>query len=217
MDRNLSATYKMLRFLGFNYPEEEYGDVSLWRVVRQFFVNMRMKGLEKMMDWTILEPLNPRKIRPMILRKMGCTIGNDVFIGDYVSIDPGHGDLITIEDHAHLDAYCVLLCHKRDLSGYYIGGDYAKLPYKKGKIRLCKGCSVGTRSLVMPGVTIGEGAIIGACSLVTKDIPAWTIAVGCPAKVVKRILKRDEMKQGELLFTGGGRITPLRNVIIKAA
>ena len=46
---------------------------------------------------------------------------------------------------------------------------------------------IGTRVLIMPGVTIGEGAIIGAGSLVTKDIPAWTIATGRPAKVVKQI------------------------------
>ena len=39
----------------------------------------------------------------------------------------------------------------------------------------------------MPGVTIGDGAIVGAGSLVTKDIPAWTIAIGRPAKVVKQI------------------------------
>lgn len=39
----------------------------------------------------------------------------------------------------------------------------------------------------MPGVTIGEGAVIGAGALVTKDIPAWTIAIGRPAKVIKEI------------------------------
>ena len=45
----------------------------------------------------------------------------------------------------------------------------------------------------MPGVTIGDGAIIGAYSLVTKDIPSWTIAVGRPAKVVKEIPIRDNI------------------------
>nr|WP_309569329.1 hypothetical protein [Bacteroides thetaiotaomicron] len=45
-------------------------------------------------------------------------------------------------------------------------------------------------SFVMPGVTIGEGAIVGAGSLVTKDIPAWTIAAGRPAKVLKEIPQR---------------------------
>ena len=49
---------------------------------------------------------------------------------------------------------------------------------------------VGMETLIMPGVTIGDGAIIGAGSLVTKDIPAWTIATGRPAKVVKQIPER---------------------------
>jgi acetyltransferase-like isoleucine patch superfamily enzyme len=46
-------------------------------------------------------------------------------------------------------------------------------------------------STIMPGVTIGEGAIIGAGSLVTKDVPAWTIAVGNPAMVVKELLEKN--------------------------
>ena len=72
-----------------------------------------------------------------------------------------------------------------------MGDDYAKLPYKVGKIHLKKGCSTGTDTLIMPGVTIGEGAIVGAGSLVTKDIPDWAIAMGRPAKVVKQIPIRE--------------------------
>jgi len=56
---------------------------------------------------------------------------------------------------------------------------------------------VGMESFVMPGVTIGEGAIVGAGSLVTKDIPAWTIATGRPAKVVKVIPKRVKIGDAE--------------------
>ena len=50
---------------------------------------------------------------------------------------------------------------------------------------LCKNCAIGTGCIVMPGVTVGEGAVVGAGSLVTKDIPAWSLALGSPAKVVK--------------------------------
>ena len=49
---------------------------------------------------------------------------------------------------------------------------------------------VGMETIIMPGVTIGDGAIIGAGSIVTRDIPAWTIATGRPAKVVKEIPER---------------------------
>ena len=46
-------------------------------------------------------------------------------------------------------------------------------------------------TMVMPGVTVGEGAIVSAGSFVNKDIPAWTIAVGRPAKPIKEIPKRE--------------------------
>ncbi len=45
---------------------------------------------------------------------------------------------------------------------------------------------IGARSIILPGVTIGEGAVIGAGSVVSRDIPAWTVAVGNPAKVLKQ-------------------------------
>ena len=48
-------------------------------------------------------------------------------------------------------------------------------------------CWIGGRVTICPGVTIGDRAVIGAGSLVTKDIPADTLAVGSPAKVVKKL------------------------------
>lgn len=187
----LSITYRLLRKIGLNYPEEEYGQVSLWAVIKRTVKTYRDGFLLKyMMNSWLLAPLNPRKIRPWVLRKVGCHVGKDVFIGSRVWIDGGHADLIYIDDHAHVTGLTVLLCHKRELSDYYQGDDYAKMPYKTGEIHLGKGCSTGTGTIIMPGVSIGEGAIIGAGSLVTKDIPAWTIAIGRPAKVVKNIEKR---------------------------
>ena len=59
--------------------------------------------------------------------------------------------------------------------------------HETAEIRLGRGCLIGMESFVLPGVTVGEGAIVGAGSLVTKDIPAWTIATGRPAAVVRHI------------------------------
>ncbi len=185
--KKLSATYKLLRALGFNYSEEEYGNVSLWRVIKQFFRNIYRKRLEKMMDWPILAPFCPRKLRPWLLRRMGCHVGKHAFIGDYVRVDLGHADLIYIDDYAHITAGCRLLCHQRNLKNYCVGDNAAKCGYRLGEIHIGKGVMVGMETMIMPGVTIGDGAIIGAGSLVTKDIPAWTVATGRPAKVVKQI------------------------------
>lgn len=190
--KKLSLTYRALRAIGLNYSEEEYGQVSIWQVFKRVYTTYRDGFLLKyvMHSW-LLSPILPRKVRPWVLKKIGCHVGKDIFIGDSVKIDSGHADMIYIEDHAHIAGGTRLLCHQRDLRDYKVGDDYAKLPYRLGEIHLKKGSLVGMESFVMPGVTIGEGAIVGAFSLVTHDIPAWTIAVGRPAKVVKQIPRRD--------------------------
>lgn len=191
MNEKVSKTYQLLCALGFNYPVEDYGDISIGKVVKQFFTNMRNRRLCNMMNSTILEPFNPRKLRAYCLRKLGAKVGNGVFIGEYVRVDLNHANLITIEDGVHIAADVRLLCHKKNLSDYSVGDIYGQQPYKYGEIVLRKNCAIGTGTLVMPGVTIGEGSVVGAGSLVTKDIPAWTIAIGRPAKVVKEIPKRE--------------------------
>lgn len=193
--KKLSLTFRILRWLGFNYSEEKYGDVSLWRVIRQFFRNMHLKHLEKMLDRFYLEPFAPRKLRPIIIRKMGCHVGKNTFFGDYVRMDTSYADMIYIGDYTHITSGCRLLCHQRNLTGYCVGDNAADLGYRTGEIHIGKGVMVGMETLIMPGVTIGDGAIIGAGSIVTKDIPAWTIATGRPARVVKSIPEREIGKE----------------------
>jgi len=188
----LSLTYRILRAIGLNYSEEEYGQVSLWVVIKRVNKTYRDAFLLKcFMNTVLLSPISPRKLRPWILKRIGCKVGKDVFIGSNLWIDSGHADMIILEDHVHIAGECTLLCHQRNLSNYHQGDDYAKLAYNIKRIHLKKGCLIGQRTMVMPGVTIGEGAIVGAYSLVTKDIPAWTIATGRPAKVVRQILMRE--------------------------
>lgn len=45
---------------------------------------------------------------------------------------------------------------------------------------------IGARATILPGVTIGEGAVVGACAVVAKDVPPWSVVVGNPARVVKK-------------------------------
>ncbi|MGN6285701.1 MAG: acyltransferase [Afipia sp.] len=58
-------------------------------------------------------------------------------------------------------------------------------------VRICRGAWIGARSIILKGVTIGEGAIIGAGSVVAADVPPFTIAGGNPARVI-RALSADE-------------------------
>ncbi|MDR8390261.1 acyltransferase [Aliifodinibius sp. S!AR15-10] len=183
-----SKSYKLLKSLGLNFSEEEYGTVSFFDVIKKTFQRLKNAFLiQHGLNLFFLSPINSRLIRPKVWRWLGCKVGKDVYIGYQVLPDGSNPSLIIVEDKVHIANRCVILCHQRDLSGYFKGGDYAKLPYKREKVHLKKGCLIGTNSVVMPGVTIGEGAIVGSCSLVTKDIPPWTIAYGSPAKVVKHL------------------------------
>lgn len=57
----------------------------------------------------------------------------------------------------------------------------------KGKVVIKKGVKIGTHSTIMPGVTIGENAVIGAYSFVKDDVPANTLSYGVPAKVIRSL------------------------------
>ncbi|VVC01254.1 2,3,4,5-tetrahydropyridine-2,6-dicarboxylate N-acetyltransferase [uncultured archaeon] len=57
---------------------------------------------------------------------------------------------------------------------------------KKGRVVIGKNARVGSHSVIMPGVSIGENAVVGAMSFVNADIPAGSVAVGCPARVIKK-------------------------------
>ncbi len=59
------------------------------------------------------------------------------------------------------------------------------LPLSTAKISIGADAYIGARAFVMPGITIGAGAVVGACSLVTKDMPEWFICFGHPCKPVR--------------------------------
>lgn len=54
-------------------------------------------------------------------------------------------------------------------------------------IKICDDAWIGMNCIILKGVTIGEGAIIGAGSVVTKDVPAWTVVAGNPARIIKTL------------------------------
>ncbi len=60
------------------------------------------------------------------------------------------------------------------------------LEYAKG-VKIGDDCWIGGNTTIMPGVTIGKGCTIGAGSVVTRDIPDFSVAIGTPAKVVKKV------------------------------
>lgn len=127
----------------------------------------------------------PSMLRVFFHKLRGVKIGKNVLIGFDVAIDDDGPQRVTIEDNVFLTSGCMLLTHQRDLSKYKRGDWVGNMPFIIAGILIKEGAHIGIGSIILPGVTIGKGAIIGAGSVVTKDVPAYCVAVGCPAKVVK--------------------------------
>lgn len=70
-----------------------------------------------------------------------------------------------------------------------------------GVINVGNNVHIGTNSIIMPGVNIGDNVIIGCCSVVTKNIPSNSIAVGIPAKVIETINEYSEKHKNDFVYT----------------
>ena len=120
-------------------------------------------------------------------KKCGVDTTGNFKVGYGVYFDAGNAEHIHIGDRSWITARCLLLCHKRNLDNYIAGSDINQMPYIISDIFIGKGVHIGMDSIIMPGVTIGDGAIIGAGSLVTKDIPPFCVAAGRPATVMRTL------------------------------
>jgi len=117
--------------------------------------------------------------RVTIHRLRGVEVGKNVFIGTEVFIDDADPSLVIIEDEVTIIAQSTILGHT------YIPKHFSSFFEKREKTTIKHGAYLALGTKVLPGVTIGEYAIVGACSLVTKDVPAYTMVVGIPAKPVR--------------------------------
>ncbi len=104
-----------------------------------------------------------------------CYIGKNVF---FDLVKP-----VIIEDESVISAKVTFLTHSDP--GERLLRKYFKR--KTGEIRIGKGAWIGACATIMPGVTIGECAVIGANALVNKDIPPYSVAVGVPANIIRKI------------------------------
>lgn len=108
-------------------------------------------------------------------------IENDVVIGDRVTIKCGVQiwDGITIEDDVFIGPNATFCNDKFPRSKEY--------PDKFLPTVLKKGCSIGANATILPGLTIGESAMVGAGAVVTKSVPDNTVVVGNPAVIIKNL------------------------------
>lgn len=101
-------------------------------------------------------------------------LGRYIDVGAFTYINAKYG--VELQDNVQIGSHCSLY-------------SVSTIDNKKGGILIKKNSKIGTHSVVMPGVTIGENSIIGAFSFVDKDIPPDTMAYGIPAKAIRKLIK----------------------------
>ena len=114
------------------------------------------------------------------------TIGNECLIGTNVVIDNDCeiGDFCSFQTGAYIPTGTKI--GKRVFLGPNASLTNDKMPlrteYNRESVTIMDDVSIGSNATIMPGITIGEGAFVAGGAIVTKDVPPWTLAKGCPAK-----------------------------------
>jgi galactoside O-acetyltransferase len=124
----------------------------------------------------------------------GVTISTELIMGDYIHVAPyvvvigGKKSKLILNNFSFVASGTKIVCGSEDYTGGGLVGptipeEYRELTYSTVTFEKYAGC--GVNCSIMPGVTLAEGSILGANSLLTKDTEPWTIYVGSPAKPVK--------------------------------
>jgi galactoside O-acetyltransferase len=118
-----------------------------------------------------------------ILCPSSVTMGDDVGVNLGVLIDPCGGGRIEFGSHIAIGPYCVIRAADHGFSDPLI--PIREQPHVGGVIVIEDDVWLGSHVVVTRNVRIGRGSVIGAHSVVTKDIPPYSVAVGVPARVIK--------------------------------
>ena len=127
------------------------------------------------------------QFRCSLLRKCGVRIGRNVYIGFLVMVDGEYPEYIEIEDEASIGPGVAIMAHSGASPFHQRLNLYHEEP-KKVKIK--HGAWIAAGSIILPGVTVGEGAIVTAGSVVSRDVPPYTMVGGHPARAIANLKQK---------------------------
>lgn len=138
------------------------------------------KRLQKILFLTVARTQMPGHLRTKFIRLGGVIIPDvtNVSIGEGCIIDRLHPENLTIGHHVRITMNCLILTHYFDTS-------YKGLRFKSGKVHIEDYVFLGAGTSICSPVVIGKHSVVGAGSVVTKDIPPYEIWAGNPARFIK--------------------------------
>jgi acetyltransferase-like isoleucine patch superfamily enzyme len=130
--------------------------------------------MERFKNWKHpdIEDGKPTKYNWIVQNKDGFELGFKTDIGAFTYINAKHG--VVIEDDVQVGSHCSIY-------------SVSTIDDKKGEVVLKRNSKIGSHTVILPGVIIGENSIIGAHSFVNMSIPDNVVAAGVPAKIIRNI------------------------------
>jgi acetyltransferase-like isoleucine patch superfamily enzyme len=132
-----------------------------------------MENNDRFTNWKypVIQEGHPTQYNWVVQHKDKLKLGYKTDIGAFSYINAKHS--VTIEDFVQIGSHCSIY-------------SVSTIDAKEGPVKLKKNCKIGSHSVIMPGVTVGENSVIGAFSFVNHDIPDNVTAVGVPAKIIQQ-------------------------------
>ncbi len=119
-------------------------------------------------------------VKRWLYNSLGMKVGKNVSVGLMAMMDIFFPQLISIGENSVLGYNCTILCH-----------EFLIREYRTGMVEIGREVMLGANSTVLPGIIIGDGAVVGAGSLVNRDIPPGALVAGVPARVIREKYKKD--------------------------
>jgi acetyltransferase-like isoleucine patch superfamily enzyme len=135
---------------------------------------MMSNNADRFNDWNYpdIEDGKPTKYNWIVQNIDGFKLGFKTDIGAFSYINAKKG--VIIEDGVQIGSHCSIY-------------SVSTIDNTAGKVILKENCKIGSHTTILPGVTVGRNSIVGANSLVTKDIPENVVAYGTPIKIIRKI------------------------------
>lgn len=144
---------------------------------------------------------NTKIYHPELVNLYGCIIGDNCIIGSFVEIRKrvriGNKvkiqafvfipEGVIIEDEVFIGPGVVFTNDNFPRATNQDGSLKSLKDWKVMQTKICQKASIGANATILCGITIEEGALVGAGSVVIKDVPSWTVVAGNPAQVIRKI------------------------------
>lgn len=122
--------------------------------------------------------------RILLYRLMGVRIGTDVYMGFGIELETNYPELVSIGDHVTISHRAIITAHMGSPSDTPVKRSY---PLSAKPVTIEDGAWICIGAIILPGVTIGNNAVVAAGAVVSRDVAPNTMVGGIPARLIKRL------------------------------